>query len=303
MTAPEVTRSKMTKKQKTRLIRISQFAGLIIIILILALVGEWQAFFKSFFNFSTPSARRPAGCFTTGLKNTLIYAISAFVFGLTLGLIIALMRLSEVPLYRWAVHPLRRAIPRSARAAGVVPGQLRHPAALPELGLPQRLLRQGGDRPRFSCRGLHLRDHPGRNPGGAEGADGSGAHAGYELRPGDAQHRATAGLPGHHSPDDQRGHPPRQGLLAGLRARRDHRPVRVVPNSASPTRPAPSPASRPARPASCSAGSSIWSSRCRCHRPYGGWKSSKRSGDSHDINDKAPGRVRRRGRHLRSRPW
>ena len=32
-----------------------------------------------------------------------------------------------------------------------------------------------------------------------------------------AQDRPAAGLPGHHSPVDERAHPPRQGLLAGLR--------------------------------------------------------------------------------------
>ena len=37
----------------------------------------------------------------TGLKNTLLYTISAFILGLVLGLLLALMRLSQVGLYRW----------------------------------------------------------------------------------------------------------------------------------------------------------------------------------------------------------
>ena len=90
----------MTKRQRTLLIRTAQFVGLIAIIVILALVGEWAAFWKSFFNTTTIS-KTISRMFSVGLKNTLIYAISAFIFGLTLGLIIALMRLSEVPLYRW----------------------------------------------------------------------------------------------------------------------------------------------------------------------------------------------------------
>ncbi|MEP6981571.1 MAG: amino acid ABC transporter permease [Nakamurella sp.] len=90
----------MTKKQRTLIIRVSQFVGLALIIVVLALVGEWGAFFKSFFNTDT-IGKTFWRMFTVGLKNTLIYAISAFVFGLTLGLIIALMRLSKVPLYRW----------------------------------------------------------------------------------------------------------------------------------------------------------------------------------------------------------
>ena len=38
---------------------------------------------------------------TTALRNTLIYTVLAFVFGLVFGVIIALMRLSSVGVYRW----------------------------------------------------------------------------------------------------------------------------------------------------------------------------------------------------------
>ncbi|MBU5819100.1 ABC transporter permease subunit, partial [Acinetobacter baumannii] len=68
--------------------------------LIIAFTGEWAAFNKQFLNMTTVS-KTISRTFTVGLKNTLIYAVSAFVVGLIIGLIIALMRMSEVPLYRW----------------------------------------------------------------------------------------------------------------------------------------------------------------------------------------------------------
>lgn len=90
----------MTRKRRTQITRVSQILGLILVIVVLALIGEWAAFFKSFFNVDT-IGKTASRMFTTGLKNTLIYAVSAFVYGLILGVIIALMRLSEVRLYRW----------------------------------------------------------------------------------------------------------------------------------------------------------------------------------------------------------
>ena len=51
---------------------------------------------------------------TTALKNTLLYTICAFTFGLVLGLLLALMRLSPVGPYRWfatAVIEFFRGVP------------------------------------------------------------------------------------------------------------------------------------------------------------------------------------------------
>ncbi len=101
MTTTEIpVRKGMTRKRRTLLIRTLQIAALIAVIVVLGVVGEWGAFAKSFFNTET-IGKIIGRTFTTGLKNTIIYTLSAFAVGLSLGLVIALMRLSEVGLYRW----------------------------------------------------------------------------------------------------------------------------------------------------------------------------------------------------------
>ncbi len=100
MTTAAVPKKRMTKKRRTLFTRILQFVGLFLLIVLLGFLGEWGDFSKSFFNLETISKAIPR-MFTVGLKNTLIYTVSAFAVGLSLGLVIALMRLSEVALYRW----------------------------------------------------------------------------------------------------------------------------------------------------------------------------------------------------------
>ncbi len=74
---------------------------------------------------------------TVGLKNTLIYTALAFVFGLALGLIIAMMKLSSIGPYRWfanAYVELFRGLPGPGRP---VHGGLRHPERLPRVPVPR----------------------------------------------------------------------------------------------------------------------------------------------------------------------
>jgi polar amino acid transport system permease protein len=100
VTAALEGRKGLTRKQRTTLIRTGQYFLILIIVVILALVGDWAAFKTSFLNFHTMGELLPS-VIKTGLVNTLIYALSAFVVGLLVGLLVALMRLSQVALYRW----------------------------------------------------------------------------------------------------------------------------------------------------------------------------------------------------------
>ena len=68
--------------------------------LFLALKTDWAQFNAAFFRLDIVQRMLPS-VITIGLKNTLIYTALAFVFGLVLGLIIALMKLSSVGPYRW----------------------------------------------------------------------------------------------------------------------------------------------------------------------------------------------------------
>lgn len=100
MTAVLQDRKRFTRKQRTTLVRTGQYLLLAAVVVFLGYVGDWVAFRTSFLNFHTMGELLPS-VIKTGLVNTLIYALSAFIVGLIVGLLIALMRLSQVGLYRW----------------------------------------------------------------------------------------------------------------------------------------------------------------------------------------------------------
>lgn len=89
----------MTRRQRARVFRWAQYAIGLIIILVVALSANWPQFAKSFLNLDVALQMFPE-VVTTGLKNTLIYTVLSFIFGLVFGVIIALMRLSSVGVYR-----------------------------------------------------------------------------------------------------------------------------------------------------------------------------------------------------------
>jgi polar amino acid transport system permease protein len=90
----------MTRKRKTALIRTVQYLVIAAVVVVFAVVGNWHNFVKFYLNWDVITKLLPT-MITTGLKNTLLYTVSAFALGLVLGLILALMRLSQVGLYRW----------------------------------------------------------------------------------------------------------------------------------------------------------------------------------------------------------
>ncbi|MET3806748.1 polar amino acid transport system permease protein [Nakamurella sp. UYEF19] len=93
-------RQGMTKRQRTTFIRSGQYAIIVVIIALLAIVGHWNDFRLQFLDFHSMGQILPR-VLKTGLINTLLYTVMAFIFGLVVGLIVALMRMSEVRLYRW----------------------------------------------------------------------------------------------------------------------------------------------------------------------------------------------------------
>src|SRR5688572_24931465 len=75
--------------------------GLLILLFVLALFGaDWTAIQRAFFNPEVARAMFP-NVILIAAKNTIIYTIVAFTFGLVLGLILALMKLSTIRPYRW----------------------------------------------------------------------------------------------------------------------------------------------------------------------------------------------------------
>ena len=97
---PDTGRRGLTRRQRARLTRGAQYAVGILIVLFLAFRTDWTQFSQAFLRVDILQRMWPA-VITTGLKNTLIYTALAFVFGLALGLLIALMKLSSIGPYRW----------------------------------------------------------------------------------------------------------------------------------------------------------------------------------------------------------
>lgn len=90
----------LTRRQRTRTIRGAQYAILVAIVLLVALTADWGRIRKAFFDFEVAGNMFPE-VLATALKNTVVYTALGFAFGLVLGLLIALMRLSSVGVYRW----------------------------------------------------------------------------------------------------------------------------------------------------------------------------------------------------------
>lgn len=83
-----------------QLFRAAQYLVLFAAILLLALLADWPKIGKTFFDPTAIAGQFP-GVLSTALVNTIFYTVLGFAFGFPLGLIIALMRMSQVPPYRW----------------------------------------------------------------------------------------------------------------------------------------------------------------------------------------------------------
>jgi polar amino acid transport system permease protein len=87
-------------RQRAARWRYVQYAVLVLAIVAILFVADWGELHRAFFDWGLVKEQFP-GVLTIALKNTLIYTACGFTFGLVLGLILALMRLSSVGPYRW----------------------------------------------------------------------------------------------------------------------------------------------------------------------------------------------------------
>ncbi|GAA3693815.1 amino acid ABC transporter permease [Streptomyces iranensis] len=90
----------MTRRQRARAIRAVQYAVLIALLLAIVLAADWGELRRAFFDAEVARSLFP-DIITTALVNTIVYTLLGFGFGLVLGVVLALMRLSQVPPYRW----------------------------------------------------------------------------------------------------------------------------------------------------------------------------------------------------------
>ncbi len=90
----------LSPRKKARVSRGIQYAVLLAVLLLVAFAADWGTLREVFFDTEILASMWPS-VITIALKNTLIYTACAFLFGLVLGLVLALMRLSPVAPYRW----------------------------------------------------------------------------------------------------------------------------------------------------------------------------------------------------------
>src|SRR5215218_5914963 len=86
----------LTRRQRARITRGVQYV-------LLAALADWGQIRRAFFDLEVVDAIFPQ-ILTTYLLNTVIYTAAAFAFGLVLGLVLALMRLSSAAPYRWLAN-------------------------------------------------------------------------------------------------------------------------------------------------------------------------------------------------------
>ena len=90
----------MSPRKRARISRGVQYAVLALIVVAIALATDWATVKEKFLNPEFAREMFP-DVITIALKNTLLYTACGFAFGLALGLVLALMRLSSVGPYRW----------------------------------------------------------------------------------------------------------------------------------------------------------------------------------------------------------
>src|SRR5919112_974699 len=100
-------------RQRAARWRYVQYVVLVLVLLAIAFIADWEQIQRAFWNWELVKEQFPR-VLTIALKNTIIYTACGFAFGLVLGLLLALMRLSSVGPYRWiatAVIELFRGLP------------------------------------------------------------------------------------------------------------------------------------------------------------------------------------------------
>jgi polar amino acid transport system permease protein len=90
----------MSPRKRAKVSRGIQYVVLLVLVLVFAFAADWKKLGEVFLDPDVMRSMWPE-IITIALKNTLIYTICAFTFGLVLGLLLALMRLSPVGPYRW----------------------------------------------------------------------------------------------------------------------------------------------------------------------------------------------------------
>jgi polar amino acid transport system permease protein len=90
----------VTKRRKQQLFRLGMYLLFVLGLALFVWFADWSRIRTNFFNPTIAVAMFPE-VLTVAARNTLLYTFLAFSFGLVLGLVLALMRLSSIGPYRW----------------------------------------------------------------------------------------------------------------------------------------------------------------------------------------------------------
>ena len=99
-TIAEAPKKKLSPRRRAQRIRWAQYVVLALLLAVFVLTANWSQIQDVFFRSDLIKAALTEGI-GNALKNTLVYTAGAFVIGLVLGTVLALMRLSSVGPYRW----------------------------------------------------------------------------------------------------------------------------------------------------------------------------------------------------------
>ena len=90
----------LSRRQRLRLVRGGVYAATVAALVLILLAVDWGALGGALFKWEIVQDQFP-DILTNALRNTVIFTIFGFVGGLSLGLLLAIMRLSSVKPYRW----------------------------------------------------------------------------------------------------------------------------------------------------------------------------------------------------------
>ena len=206
-------------RQRARRWRAVQYVVLVLIVVGIVMVADWGQLRRAFFNWDLVKEQFP-DVITIALKNTIIYTACGFAFGLVLGLVLALMRLSSVGPYRWiatVVIELFRGLPALVVFIALSIG---FRFAFPDreipfgnLGIVTLSLGLVGGAYMAETIRAGIQAVP-------RGQMEAARSLGMSHSPRDDQRGDPAGVPDHPAAADQRVDPAPQGHLAGLHPRR-----------------------------------------------------------------------------------
>ncbi|MFI6298295.1 amino acid ABC transporter permease [Nonomuraea sp. NPDC050790] len=140
-TVAEPGRARLSPRKKQRIIRTVQYIVLAALLIGLGFYADWPNLAQNFAKLDVAQKTLPE-LFTIALTNTIIYTVGGFILAFVFGLIFALMRMSQVGIYRW-IATIYIEIFRGLPALLVFILITFLPAALPGFQIPGDVYGQG----------------------------------------------------------------------------------------------------------------------------------------------------------------